>query len=169
MGEKFLSLRFVITALLTLGLLVIGGFNIYQKRSYITPDDGCVWIQTDGGIQAQVVFPESACDRAGVHEGDFLRWINDKKIESAGDVPRALYGAGVYSTARYELDRDGVRFETTPVTIYPLAQRLVRRRLYLEIIGIYSLLVGAFVLIKRFGAASVMHFYYVCLISFVLF
>jgi PAS domain S-box-containing protein len=169
MGEKFLSLRFVATALLTLGLLIIGGFNIYQKRSYVIPDDGCLWIQTSKGVQAEGVFPESACDRAGVHEGDFLRSINSEKIETDADVTRALYGVGVYAIARYELERDGVQFVATPVTIFPPAQRLVRRRLYLEIIGIYSLLVGAFVLLKRFGAASVMHFYYVCLISFVLF
>jgi len=168
MGEKFLSLRFLATALLTLGLLIIGGFNIDQKRSYVIPDDGCVWIQTARGVQAQVVLPESACDRAGVHEGDFLRWINNKKIESDADVIRALYGVGVYSTAKYDLERNGERFEA-PVPIYPPVQRLVRRRLYLEIIGIYSLLVGALVLIKRFGAPTVMHFYYVCLISFVLF
>src|SRR5262245_56328089 len=168
MGERFLSLRFVATALLTLGLLIVGGFNIDQKRSYVIPDDGCVWIQTARGVQAQVVLPESPCDRAGVHEGDFLQWIDNKKIETDADVTRALYGVGVYSTAKYDLERNGERFEAL-VPIYPPGQRLVRRRLYLEIIGIYSLLVGALVLIKRFGAPPVMHFYYVCLISFVLF
>jgi len=169
MGEKFLSLRFIGTALLTLGLLIIGGFNIHQKRSYVIPEDGCLWIQTDAGVQAQVVVNDGACDRAGVHEGDLLRSINYMKIESDRDVTRALYSVGVYSTARYTLERDGVQFESARVTIYPPAQRLVRRRLYLEIIGIYFLVVGAFVLIKRFRAAPVMHFYYVCLISFVLF
>ena len=169
MGEKFLSLRFIGTALLTLGLLIIGGFNIHQKRSYVIPEDGCLWIQTDAGVQAQVVVNDGACDRAGVHEGDLLRSINYMKIESDRDVTRALYSVGVYSTARYTLERDGVEFESARVTIYPPAQRLVRRRLYLEIIGIYFLVVGAFVLIKRFRAAPVMHFYYVCLISFVLF
>ena len=169
MGEKFLSLRFVGTALLTLGLLVIGGFNIQQKRSYVIPDDGCLWIQTDKGIQAQVVVEDGACERAGVQKGDLLRWVNNKKIESDRDVTRALYGVGVYSTARYTVERNGVRFETTPVTIYPPAQPLIRRRLYLEILGIYFLVVGAFVLIKRFREAAVTHFYYVCLISFVLF
>jgi len=169
MGEKFLSLRFVATALLTLGLLTIGGFNIYQKRSYVTPDDGCIWTQTDEGVQAQIVVEESACDRAGVQKGDFLRGINDIDIQTDADVTKALYGVGVYSRAKYTLERDGTRIETIAVTIYPPNQRLVRRRLYLEIIGIYFLLVGAFVLIKGFGAAPVMHFYYVCLVSFVLF
>ena len=40
MGEKFLSLRFVGTALLTLVLLTIGGINIWQKRMHVIPDDG---------------------------------------------------------------------------------------------------------------------------------
>src|SRR5215471_14485545 len=128
MGEKFLSLRFVATVLLTLGLLIIGAVNIQQKRNYVTPDDGCSWIQTDAGVQAQVIVQDSPCERAGVQEGDFLRWINNWKIESDRDVTRAFYGFGVYTTAKYKLERNGVLFEATPVTIPPPAQRLVLQR-----------------------------------------
>ena len=55
MGKSFLSLRFVATALLTLGLLTVGGLNILQKRIYGIPYDGCSWIQTDAGAQARAV------------------------------------------------------------------------------------------------------------------
>ena len=169
MGEKFLSLRFVGTALLTLVLLTIGGINIWQKRMHVIPDDGCFWIQTEEGVQARVVAAEGPCGRAGVQEGDFLRSINNKRILSEQEVTETLYALGVYSTAKYTLERNGVIWDSSSVTIAPPNQELVRRRLYLEIIGIYFLVVGAFVLIKRFGEASLMHFYFVCLVSFVLF
>ena len=169
MGKSFLSLRFVATVLLSVGLLILGGFNIRQKRIYVAPEDGCFWIQTTAGVQAQVVARDGSCDRAGVEEGDFLRAINGQDVTSDLDVTRILYQVGIYSTARYTLQRDGAVFDSTAVTIGPPAQRLVRQRLYLEIVGIFYLAVGAFVLIKRVRAAHVLHFYFVCLISFVLF
>ncbi len=76
MGKSFLSLRFVATALLTLGLLTVGGFNILQKRIYVIPEDGCSWIQTEAGVQARAVVSGGPCEAAGVKEGDFLREIN---------------------------------------------------------------------------------------------
>ena len=89
MGKSFLSLRFIATALLTLTLLTVGGFNIQQKRIYVIPEDGCSWIQTSAGVQARAVvtgwavsggrgqrgrFPagdqrSSRRDRRGCHEG----------------------------------------------------------------------------------------------------
>jgi signal transduction histidine kinase len=44
-----------------------------------------------------------------------------------------------------------------------------RQRLFLEIIGLYYLLAGVFVLIRKFRAPLAIHFYFVCLVSFVLF
>jgi len=46
---------------------------------------------------------------------------------------------------------------------------LKRQRLYLEIIGLFYLLAGVLVLIRRFRAPLAIHFYFVCLASFVLF
>jgi two-component system NtrC family sensor kinase len=170
MGKSFLSLRFVGTLLLTAGLLIVGALNIQQKRLFVIPDDGCSWIQTAAGVvQARVVIDDGPCERAGVREGDILRAINGRDITNDQDVTRALYDLKVYSTAKYSIDRNGAVFDSTAVIIGPPGQRLVRQRLYLEIIGIYSFVVGAIVLIKRFPASHVLHFYFVCLISFVLF
>jgi len=47
--------------------------------------------------------------------------------------------------------------------------RLKRQRLFLEIIGLIYFLVGVLVLIRKFRARQVIHFYFVCLTSFVLF
>jgi two-component system, NtrC family, sensor kinase len=169
MGERLPALRFAATILLTLGLLVIGGFNIQQKRIHVIPDDGCFWIKTTQGVQAEVVVEDGPCERAGVLKGDLLRGINKKPILSDQDVAKALYDAGVYSTVKYTLERNGGEFESTAVIIPPPGQSIVRKRLYLEIIGIFSLIVGAYVLLKRVRAAPVLHFYFVCLTSFVLF
>ena len=65
MGKSILSLKFVATALLTLGLLTVGGLNILQKRIYGIPYDGCSWIQTDAGVQARAVVSGGPCEVAG--------------------------------------------------------------------------------------------------------
>ena len=84
-------------------------------------------------------------------------------------MTRELYKLLPASSAIYKLTRGGYEFDSTPVVVGPLPQRYRLQRLYLEITGLYSLAVGAFVLIKRFGASHVQHFYFVCLSSFVLF
>lgn len=169
MGKSFLSLKFVAVALASMALLLLGGLNIWQKRLYVTPEDGCSWIQTPEGVQARVVTEDGPCERAGVREGDLLRAINGQNVTSDLDVTRTLYTLGIYSSAKYKLERNGATFDSTAVTIGPPGQRLIRQRLYLEIIGIYFFVVGAFVMFKRLHAAHVLHFYFVCLISFVLF
>jgi PAS domain S-box-containing protein len=168
-GKDFLSLRFAFIGLLTVALLFIGGLNIQAKRIYVTWEDGCTWVQTSAGVQARIVVDDAPCERAGVQEGDLLTAINEQPIEKEADVPKTLYDLGPYPAVRYSLVRNGIPFLSTPVFIGPPAQRFVRQRLYLEIIGIYFFVAGAFVLIRRFRSAHALHFYFVCLISFVLF
>ena len=168
MGKSFLSLRFVATALLTLGLLTVGGLNIQQKRIYVIPEDGCSWIQTAAGVQARAVVKGGPCQAAGVEEGDFLREINGRPSRPTG-CHKDLYELRPVSTAIYKLSRNGSDSIPRQLSLVHLSNAIVRQRLYLEIIGIYSFVVGAFVLIKRFRAPHVLHFYFVCLISFVLF
>jgi PAS domain S-box-containing protein len=143
--------------------------NIREKRIYVSSEDGCTWVQTASGVQARVVTQEGPCDRAGIREGDFLVAINDRPIENESDVPTMLYALGPYSNPTYTLVRNGIESFSTPIYIESNSPRLVRQRLYLEIIGIYFLAAGAVVLIKRFRSAHALHFYFVCLISFVLF
>jgi PAS domain S-box-containing protein len=167
MGKGLPSLRFTAIALLTTGLLVIGAFNVWQKRLYFIPVDGCSWIQTETGVQARAVTAGGPCERAGVEVGDFLKEINGEPVANDQDVTRILYELRPHATAKYKLRRNGLLFDSTAVVIAP-DTRYARQRLYLEIIGIYSFIVGAFVLIKRFRVAHVLHFYFVCLAFFVL-
>src|SRR5262249_34859035 len=66
----------------------------------------------------------------------------------------------------YTFDRNGESHESTLIVAGP-SDHVVRRRLFLEIIGLLYFLIGAIVLIKRFHAPHALHFYYVCLMSFV--
>jgi PAS domain S-box-containing protein len=165
MGRKIFNLRFVGTILLTVVVLILGGLNVQEKRRWIAPDDGASWIQGFNGIQARQVVKGGPADKAGIRQGDVLTAIDGRRLLNDRHVTQILYEMGVWSRATYALERDGSSFQTT-VVVAPPTERLAWQR-PLEIIGALYLLVGIFVLIRRSRAPRALHFYYVCLTSFV--
>lgn len=166
MRRKIFTFRYIGTVLLTIAVLILGGLNVQQKREWIAPDDGASWIQGSSGIQAHQVVAGGPADRAGIQRGDFLRRINGRAVLNDRHVTQILYEFGIWSRATYTVERNGSTFETT-VVVAPPPERVARQRTYLEIIGILYFLVGIFVLIRRSRAPQALHFYYVCLTSFV--
>ena len=166
MTQKIFSFRYIATLLLTVGLLILGGLNAEQKRRYIAPDDGASWIQSSSGVEARLVVPDGPADKAGIHRGDFLKAINSLEIQNDRHVTQILYELGVWSRATYRIERDDKVFETTLV-IGPPPPQFLHHQKYLEIIGVIYFLVGSFVLLRRSRSPHAVHFYFVCLTSFV--
>ena len=166
MGRQIFSFRYVATVLLTLAILILGALNVQQKRRYVPPEDGAAWIQTSRGVEALQVSPDGPAERAGIRRGDLLKAIEGQAIQNDRHVTRILYQLGVWSKATYTLERDGKLIYPTLV-VAPQPERVLRQQRYLEIIGLLYLLVGAFVLLKRTRAPHALHFYFVCLTSFV--
>src|SRR2546425_4031748 len=166
MRRKIFSLRYVVTLLLTLAILILGGLNAQQKRRYIPPDDGASWIEGPEGVQARLVVADGPADKAGIRRGDVLKAINGHDIRNDRHVTQMLYELGIWSRATYTIDRDDKEFETT-VVVGPPPEQFLRHQKYLEIIGLLYFLVGCFVLLKRSRAPHALHFYFVCLTSFV--
>src|SRR5438094_4306097 len=166
MRRKIWSVKYVATVLLTLTVLILGGLNAQRKRRYIPPDDGTAWFEGTEGIQARLVVPDGPAEKAGIRRGDVLRAINGQAVENDRHVTRFLYELGAWSRATYTIDRDGKEFDTT-VVVGPAPEQSLRQQKYLEIIGLIYFLVGCFVLLKRSRAPHALHFYLVCLTSFV--
>ena len=70
MTRKIFSFKYVVTLLLTLAILILGGLNAQQQRRYIPPDDGASWIAGPQGIQARLVVPDGPADKAGIRRGE---------------------------------------------------------------------------------------------------
>ena len=166
MHRKIWSVKYVATVLLTLTVLILGGLNAQQKRRYIPPDDGAAWVEGTEGVQARLVVPDGPAEKAGIRRGDVLRAINGQAVENDRHVTRLLYELGAWSRATYTIDRDGKEFDTT-VVVGPPSEQSLRHQKYLEIIGLIYFLVGCFVLLKRSRPPHALHFYLVCLTSFV--
>ncbi len=168
MTRRILSFRIIATLIVSLGMIILGGLNVQQKRRWVAPDDGVSWMETSKGVEATLVVTEGPGSRAGVEIGDVLVAIDEIYIEDDRHVTKVLYDLGEWSRATYHLERDEAEIETT-VVVAPRSERLESRFAYLETIGILYLLVGLFVITKRWRAPHAVHFYWVCLISFVFF
>jgi PAS domain S-box-containing protein len=166
MGRKIFSFKYVATVLLTIAVLILGALNVQQKRRYKPPDDGVSWIQGAQGIQARLVVPDGPAAKAGIQTGDILKAINGEPLRNDRHVTQILYDLGVWSRATYTIVRNEKEIETTLVIGEPPPQYL-RHQEYLEVIGLLYFLVGLFVLLKRSRAPHALHFYFVCLVSFV--
>jgi two-component system, NtrC family, sensor kinase len=168
MARKIFSFKYIVTVLLTVGILILGGLNVQQKRRYIPPDDGASWVQGPEGVEARLILADGPAVKAGILRGDILKAINGRPIQNDRQVTQILYELGAWSKATYTLQRRGTVFDVQ-VVVGPQPERVLRQQTYLEIIGLLYFLVGIFVLLKRSRAPHALHFYFVCLTSFVLY
>jgi len=165
---KLLSFRHVVTAMLTIAILILGGFNIDQKRKFVPADDGISWIEGDRGVEATFVLKDGPAERAGIKKGDILKAINGESILNDRHVAQILFNKiGLWGEVTYTVVRDASRPFDIRFILEGPPPRVRQQRLYLEIIGLLYFIVGLFVLLKRSRAPLALHFYSVCLTSFV--
>jgi two-component system NtrC family sensor kinase len=157
-------------ALATAALLVLAVFNILQERHFEQPYDGVWWREAAGGLQAERVLPDMAGERAGIQVGDLLTGVSDTPaadvtaVSRIDDLERELYRTGSYVQVYYVITRDGIPLDT-PVKVIPepLDRSLNQG---LRLIGLIYLIIGFYVLFRRWGAPRSTHFYLFCLVSF---
>jgi len=157
-------------ALATAALFVLAVFNMLQERQFQQPDDGVWWNEAAHGLVAVKVQPDSAGQRAGIQTGDLLTGVSEsasapvKPVTHVSDLERTLYSTGSYVQIFYTVTRDGIPLDS-PVKVIPVpADRSLP--LGLRIIGLIYLVIGFYVLFRRWGAPRATHFYLFCLVSF---
>ncbi len=160
-------------ALATAALFVLAVLNLLAQRQFQQPDDGVWWREADGGLQAERVLPNMPGQRAGIQTGDLLTGVGDTStaavatVSRVADLERALYTTGSYGQVYYAVTRDGIPLDT-PIKVIPepIDQSLA---LGLRVIGLIYLIIGFYVLFRRWGAPRATHFYLFCLVSFALY
>src|SRR5947199_8546975 len=85
-----------ILTILTLAAGVSAVINLDEQYHFRLPDDGVVWVDRSGGVQALYVPSGSPGSKAGIHAGDWLTEIKGVAIQNALDVPKALAGVGAW-------------------------------------------------------------------------
>ena len=161
------SLGAVVLALATLAAMIFALLNFDQRARFEGPDDGVAWLDTDHGVQAWQVAPNSPASRAGIRVGDHLAAINGAPVTSAVQVTKRLWRASLWTQLRYKLTRNGEEFET-PLVTAP-AEKPASIENYLRVVGLFYLFIGLFIFIRRWNAPRAVHFYVFCLVSFILY
>ena len=172
--------------ILTMTLVIAAAVNFQQQRKFRIPEDGVTWVerfekslQPDAAPRPAVVAyhiqPASPAGKAGIREGDVLRRIHSARIDSATEVTRVLVGIGAWTKADYFVERIDPRAGrgNLPVEIklvVVVGEYSPPAILYYQyLVGAAYLFVGLFVYFRRGAAEKAIHFFLLCLASFVLF
>jgi len=165
----FQELKFQLsTALLTLVTLASGVsaiINFQQQSRFRLPDDGVIWVDRAGGVQALQVTKNGPAARVGVHNDDFLVSINETPIRQAIDVPKVLVRIGANYQTTYLVRRAGVEIEIKKLVVGETPRDPAVY--YLYFVGFTYLVIGLFVYVRRSTAYKSQHFYIFCLVSFI--
>ena len=164
--QQLVSALLVIVAV---AAVVAAAINLQQQSLFHLPDDGVTWIEdaVGGGraVVAAYVAPDSPGEKAGIHKGDVLISVAEFPISRATDVPAVLARLGAWKKADYKLFHNKV--EVPAAVIVGEAPRDTAI-FYQYAVGAIYLAIGLFVYFRRGSAPRALHFFILCLASFVL-
>ncbi len=153
-------------ALLTAGVfLSLGATNIADRASWTEVEDGVLWVARAEGVTVAEVAPDTAAARSGIQAGDVLVALDGQPVETPANVVEALHRSVDHQHLRYTLLRLGDR-RVVEVELAPIPQG--NRALYyiLASIGMFTLLVGTAVRLRRPRDQATLHFFWLCLAFF---
>ena len=166
--DMFQELKFqlstAILTILTIAAAVSAVVNFQQQQKFRLADDGAIWVDRGGKVEALHVEPDGPAAKAGLKAGDALLKLNGAAIGRAIDVPQVLAAVGAWGKADYLASRNGVEFNASVVIREEPLDPVVS---YLYFVGTAYLLIGLFVYFRRGSAHMARHFYVLCLVSFI--
>jgi PAS domain S-box-containing protein len=145
-------------------LTVLGIANIGLRARWNEVEDGVLWGSRPEGVTALEVANESAGALAGVRPGDVLVAINGAEISTPVDVVTFEHQARSGTQLSYTLLRLGSR-QMLDVELASVPQG---SSLYfvLAAVGLFTLLVGAGVRLRRPRDQATLHFFWLCVVFF---
>jgi two-component system NtrC family sensor kinase len=164
--ELKFQLSTAILTVITLAAGVAAFINFEAQLSFRLPDDGVIWVDRAAGVEALYVAPRGPGDNAGVHVGDILESIQNIPVAHSSEVAMHLAGIRSWNRASYLLSRRGTE---VPVALIVGAVPLNPLVMYEYGVGCAYLLIGLFVYFRRGSAHKALHFYVLCLTSFIFF
>src|SRR6266853_1797958 len=171
MKELKQQLVSALLVIVTVAAVVAAAINLQQQTKFHLPDDGVTWLDQSQGDQqnstvvAVYIAPGSPGERAGIHKGDRLVSIADLTIQRALDVTAVLARLGSWRKVEYKILHDGI--EVPSNVIIGEAER-DSTIFYQYAVGAVYLAIGLFVYFRRGSAPRALHFFLLCLASFVL-
>jgi len=146
-------------------LLALGVSNLYVRATWREVEDGVLWMNRAQGVTAAEIAASTPAVAAGVHAGDVLLAIDGQVVDGREDVHAAAHRATAGTTLTYTLLRMGSR-EIVQVQLAPIPQGNSVLYFVLAGVGIFTLVVGAWVRLRRPGDQSSLHFFWLTVAFF---
>ncbi|MGE4163641.1 MAG: ATP-binding protein [Vicinamibacterales bacterium] len=146
-------------------LLYLGVANIYERATFRDVEDGALWEQGPQGVSAAAIAAGTPAEQVGLRPGDVLVAIDDQPIERIDDVLAALQSAAPGQSLRYTVLRLGTR-DVLDVRIGPVPSGSAALYFLLASVGIFTLLVGAAVRLRRARDQASLHFFWLAVAFF---
>ena len=150
----------IAVVLVCLALLNLALFHRFASSEV---EDGVLWRAQGADLVAVEIAPGKAAERAGVKPGDVLLAIGQRQVTTPAEVAAAFHAAS--GPLVYQLFRNGQQ-DVLPVTLQPLPQ--VSHTLYylLAAVGIFTVIVGASVRLRRPNDPATLHFFWLTVAFF---
>ncbi len=149
-------------------LLCLGVANIVTRASFREAEDGVLWVQGQEGVVASEIAEGTPAASVGLSRGDVLLAIDDRPIQDVADVVNALHSSHEGAAARYTVLRLGAR-EVVQLNVAPIPNGARSFYFLLASIGIFTLLVGGAVRLRRPRDPATLHFFWLSVAFFGLF
>lgn len=164
--ELKFQLSTAILTIVTVAASVATLINFEQLQKFRLAEDGVIWVDRGGGVEALSVPAGTEGAKAGLRTGDRLKLLNGLPIRKSVEVPQILSSIGTWKKAVYYVSRGGVDFD---VNLIVGEAPVDRARIYQYLVAAAYLMIGLFVYFRRGSAHKAQHFYILCLASFVFF
>jgi PAS domain S-box-containing protein len=150
----------VVAALLSLGVA-----NIVARASFHEVEDGVLWTQSPEGVMAADIAEHTPAAAVGLKRGDILLAIDDRPVQDVSDVIEALHASEAGASARYTVLRLGTR-EVVDLRIAPVPNGSGPFYFLLASVGMFTLLVGGAVRLRRPRDPATLHFFWLSVAFF---
>jgi len=158
----------VLAVALVAALLWLAAANVVVRANWHEVVDGVLWTDQVEGITAAEIGPGEAGDIAGIEVGDLLLAIDGVGVEKAADVFAVLHVGRPGAELTYSLLRFG-QPRLYDVTLRPVPTGATAIYFVLVAIGVFTLLVGASVRLRRPRNKATLHFFWLSVAFFGMF
>jgi len=148
-----------------LALVCLAAANLHLRWTFSEIEDGVLWSDRGGEITAQEVAPDTPAARGGIRAGDVLEQIDGRSLASSRDVIGILHAASKDTRLRYTVYRASDA-TIVDVVVQPLVTGSLPFYSALASVGIFALLVGAGVRLRRPDNQASLHFFWLTVAFF---
>jgi PAS domain S-box-containing protein len=153
---------------LVAALVCLAAANVSLRWTWWEVEDGVLWRETAGVVTAVEVFEGSPAERHGIQPGDVLEAIDGVSVESVQQVTDAIHAAADGTQLAYAILREGAH-DFVMVTLQPIPSGDLAQYYILAAVGIFALLVGAGVRLRRPDNQATLHFFWLTVAFFSVF